>query len=103
RGRGSRSVVDAAVPRGGVRVPSPAGLTTQAGFIRVAQLKCPKSGKPDFGWSIFFANKARFSKAMDCRDISAFTRVFRRAMPGNDGTRGPARQGGRRRRWLIGF
>jgi hypothetical protein len=27
----------------------------QVGFIRLAHLKCPKSGKPDFGWSIFFA------------------------------------------------
>src|SRR5258708_36715406 len=34
---------------------SPAGLTTQVGFIRLAHLKRPKSGKPDFGWSIFFA------------------------------------------------
>src|SRR5260370_8468314 len=32
--------------------PSPAGLTTQVGFIRLAHLKCPKSGRPDFGWSI---------------------------------------------------
>src|SRR6516225_8009698 len=30
----------------------------------------PKSGKPDFEWSIFFA------RTMDCRVISAFTRVF---------------------------
>jgi hypothetical protein len=36
-------------------VASPAGLTTQVGFIRLAHLKCPKSGKPDFGWSIIFA------------------------------------------------
>src|SRR5260370_11613991 len=33
---------------------SPAGLTTQVGSIRLAQLSCPKSDKPDFGWSIFF-------------------------------------------------
>ena len=35
-------------------IASPAGLTTQVGFIRLAHLKCPKSGKPDFGWSILF-------------------------------------------------
>jgi hypothetical protein len=34
---------------------SPAGLTTQVGFIRLAHVKRPKSGKPDFGWSIVFA------------------------------------------------
>jgi hypothetical protein len=46
-----------------VSPPSPAGLTTQVGFIRLAHLKCPKSGKPDFGWSIVFAKL--FSKRMD--------------------------------------
>src|SRR6516165_4205975 len=35
--------------------PSPAGLTKQVGFIRLAHLKYPKSGKPDSGWSTFFA------------------------------------------------
>jgi hypothetical protein len=35
-------------------LPSPAGLTTQVGFIRLAHLERPKSGKPDFGWSILF-------------------------------------------------
>src|SRR5260370_6883640 len=34
---------------------SPAGLTMHVGFIRIGHLKGPKSGKPDFGWSIFFA------------------------------------------------
>jgi hypothetical protein len=29
--------------------------------------------------------KRRFIEGKDCRVISAFTRVFRRAMPGNDG------------------
>jgi len=29
-----------------------------------------------------------FAKEMDGRGISAFTRVFRRAMPGHDGARG---------------
>src|SRR5713101_5469436 len=37
--------------------PSPAGLTTQVGFIRLAHLNLPKSGRPDFGWSIFFARR----------------------------------------------
>jgi hypothetical protein len=34
--------------------PSPAGLTTQVGFTRLAHLKRPNSGVPDFGWSILF-------------------------------------------------
>src|ERR687888_13607 len=38
-------------------IASPAGLTTQVGFIRLAHLKCPKSGKPDFGWSIILRKK----------------------------------------------
>ena len=58
---------------------SPAGLTTQVGFIRLAHLECPKSGKPDFGWSIIFATI--FTKKMDCRVISAFTRVFNALCP----------------------
>src|SRR5205814_4090735 len=33
---------------------------------------------------IHHLRKKRFPKMMDCRVISAFTRVFRRAMPGND-------------------
>src|SRR5262249_15037843 len=42
--------------------PSPAGLTTQVGFIRLAHLIIPKSGKPDFGWSILFeTTQAAFS------------------------------------------
>ena len=64
-------------------------MTTQVGFIRLAHLKRPKSGKPDFGWSIIL-RKNFFAKRMDCRGISAFTRVFRRAMPGNDGASGTA-------------
>src|SRR5262249_62139131 len=36
---------------------SPAGLTTQVGFIRLAHGKCPKSGKPDFGGSIIVRKK----------------------------------------------
>src|SRR3979490_621467 len=31
---------------------SPAGLTTQVGFIRLGHLRCPNLGKPKFGWSI---------------------------------------------------
>jgi hypothetical protein len=53
--------------------PSPAGLTTQVGFIRLAHLKRPKSGKPDFGWSIILRKKLS-AKKMDCR-----------VKPGNDG------------------
>ena len=43
--------------RSGIRSYPPVtrGLTTQVGFIRLAFLRCPKSGQPDFGWSIFFA------------------------------------------------
>src|SRR5262249_47391801 len=44
---------------------SPAGLTPQVGFIRLAHLKRPKSDKPDFGWSIFLRKNA-FAKKMDC-------------------------------------
>ena len=29
-------------------------MTPQVGFTRRAHLKRPKSGRPDFGWSIFF-------------------------------------------------
>jgi hypothetical protein len=54
---------------------SPAGLTTQVGFIRPAHLKCPKSGKPDFGRSIILRKKLS-AKKMDCR-----------VKPGNDGER----------------
>ena len=35
----------------------------------------------------------RLAKMMDCRLISAFTRVFRRAMPGNDGGETVVKQG----------
>src|SRR5262245_40490940 len=35
--------------------------------------------------SVGIHRKKRFFQGMDCRVISAFTRVFRRAMPGNDG------------------
>src|SRR5262245_12041470 len=41
------------------------------------------SGKPEF--CRHPSGKSASSKRMDCRVISAFTRVFRRAMPGNDG------------------
>ena len=51
---------------------SPAGLTTQVGFPRLAHLKRPKSGRPDFGWSIILG-KNIFPKRMDCR-----------VKPGND-------------------
>src|SRR5262249_14573467 len=47
---------------------SPAGLTMQVGFIRLAHLKCPKSGKPDFGWSICFARRL-VAKWMDCTQL----------------------------------
>src|SRR5215813_15158904 len=53
---------------------SPAGLTTQVGFIRLAHSKRPNSGKPEFGRSIVL-RKTFFAKRMDCRGISAFTRV----------------------------
>jgi hypothetical protein len=37
--------------------------------------KRPNSGKPEFGLSILL-RKRLFAKQMDCRVISAFTRVF---------------------------
>ena len=42
--------------RSGIRSYPPVtrGLATQVGFIRLAPPRCPKSGQPDFGWSIFF-------------------------------------------------
>ena len=52
---------------------SPAGLTTQVGFIRLAHLKCPNSGRLELGWSINLRKKF-FAKLMDCR-----------VKPGNDG------------------
>jgi hypothetical protein len=52
-----------------------AGLTTQVGFIRLAHSRRPNSGKPEFVWSISFANaKCIFLEKMDCR-----------VEPGNDG------------------
>jgi hypothetical protein len=54
-------------------------LTSHVGFIRLAHLKCPKSGKPDFGWSIVL-RKMICAKGMDCR-----------VKPGNDGTGKAAR------------
>src|ERR1700756_633703 len=57
---------------------SPAGLTTQVGFIRLAYLKCPKSGEPiSDGPRV----EAHFRKRMECRVISAFTRVFNALCP----------------------
>src|SRR5262249_25168269 len=42
---------------------------------------------------VHHSSQELFSKRMDCRGISAFTRVFRRAMPGNDAAeRDPAHQ-----------
>src|SRR5262249_32838417 len=54
------------------------GLDHASRIYPTCALKFPNSGKPEFGWSIFFARR------MDGRVISAFTRVFRRAMPGHD-------------------
>jgi hypothetical protein len=41
------------------------------------------SGKPEF--CRHPSKRSTSFEKMDCRVISAFTRVFRRAMPGNDG------------------
>src|SRR2546425_9902940 len=53
---------------------SPPGLTTQVGFTRLAHLKRPKSGRPDFGWSIIL--RKTFCEEDGLPVISAFTRVF---------------------------
>ena len=74
----------------------PAGLTTQVGFIRLAHYRCPNSGKPEFGWSIFFARLkgifasgwiARNSGLPEFRISSAASRVDPTCgvKPGNDG------------------
>src|SRR5262245_53078008 len=57
------------------------GIDHTSRIYPTCALKFPNSGKPEFGWSIIFAKK------MDGRGISAFTRVFWRAMPGYDGAR----------------
>ena len=51
---------------------SPAGLTTQVGFIRLAHERNPNSGEPEFGGPS--PSQERFAKKMDCR-----------VKPGNDG------------------
>jgi hypothetical protein len=51
---------------------SPAGLTTQVGFIRLAHERNPNSGEPEFGGPS--TSKNIFAKKMDCR-----------VKPGNDG------------------
>ena len=51
---------------------SPAGLTTQVGFIRLAHERNPNSGEPEFGGPS--ASQEHFAKKMDCR-----------VKPGNDG------------------
>jgi hypothetical protein len=49
------------------------------GYLRLLSLVMP-------GLDPGIHHKERLrAKKMDCRVISAFTRVFRRAMPGNDG------------------
>jgi hypothetical protein len=53
-------------------LPSPAGLTTQVGFIRLAHERNPNSGEPEFGGPS--ASQEHFAKKMDCR-----------VKPGNDG------------------
>src|SRR5262249_39107093 len=58
-----------------LRLSSPAGLITQVGFIRLAHSKRSNSGLPEFEWSIVLRKK------MDCRAISAFTRVFNALCP----------------------
>src|SRR5262249_43213286 len=44
---------------------SPAGLTMQVGFIRLAYLKGPNSGKPEFGWSIALRMDGRVKPGHD--------------------------------------
>ena len=55
------------------RSASPAGLTTQVGFTRLAHSKCPTRAYPSSGGPSFFA-RSLFAKKMDCR-----------VKPGNDG------------------
>jgi hypothetical protein len=49
----------------GYALPSPEGLTTQVGFIRLAHPTRPNSGLPEFGWSILFV-RTFFANRMDC-------------------------------------
>src|SRR6266487_5966131 len=72
------------VPTAVVLDSSCPGLTPQVGFTRLAALDdMQNSGRPEFCWHP--SKRSASLKKMDCRVVSAFTRVFRRAMPGNDG------------------
>jgi putative tryptophan/tyrosine transport system substrate-binding protein len=65
------------------RVPrSLPGLTSQVGFTRLATLKIAQLGQARAA-----VQSILLRKKMDARVISAFTRVFRRAMPAHDGAK----------------
>src|SRR5262245_40059242 len=59
------------------------GLDHASRIYPTCALKCPKSGKPDFGWSIFFERRFREEDGLPGHK-PVYAR-FQRAMPGNDG------------------
>jgi hypothetical protein len=63
-----------------IRPLSLPGLTPQVGLARLAALQIAELGQARVPLQSILFNEVLFS--MDARVISAFTRVFRRAMPG---------------------
>jgi hypothetical protein len=63
-------------------LPVTRGLDHASRIYPTCALKALELGYTEFGWSILFVRT--LCEGMDCRVTSAFTRVFRRAMPGND-------------------
>src|SRR5262249_11260244 len=60
------------------------GLTPQVGFTRLAAYNTAQLGQARVAVQSIHLRKAFLAKKMDARVISAFTRVFRRAMPAHD-------------------
>src|SRR5262249_16408889 len=82
------------------------GLTPQVGYTRLAAIKTTELGQARVPMQSSHLRKNFLAKKMDARVVSAFTRVFRRAMPAHDGvarfeseprTVTPARRNQRRR------
>src|SRR5947209_5649257 len=59
------------------------GLDHASRVHPICALKTPEIGYTRFR-VVHDSSQELFAKRMDCRVISAFTRVFQRAMPGND-------------------
>src|SRR5262249_26287674 len=61
------------------------GLTPQVGYTRLAAIKTAELGQARVPMQSIHFRKKFLAKKMDARVVSAFTRVFRRAMPAHDG------------------